>query len=80
MDFLSFRRDLIKGPLLYKVLMKCELCDHIFLKGRICAALSKLKNWDSWYSFVENSFKSSIQCQSLYTVRWYGVESKPVIV
>ena len=32
MDFLSFKRDLIKGPLPYKVLMKCELCGQIFKK------------------------------------------------
>lgn len=34
MDFLSFKRDLIKGPLPYKGLMKCELCGQIKKKKK----------------------------------------------
>ena len=66
MDFLSFKIDLIKGPLPYNVLMKCELCGHT-KKDRICASFFKLKNEDSWYSYLENSIKSTLWCQSLNT-------------
>lgn len=42
MDFLSFKRDLIKGPLPYKVLMKCESCGQIKKKKKVESVLFSL--------------------------------------
>lgn len=71
MDLPSFTRDLIKEPIPYKVLMKSVLCGHMEKKNRLYVAFFKLKHGDTWYSYLENSIKSTMQCNPC--VFWDGM-------